>query len=335
MNDTEFRRLFSGFYEKYELARKEIGKVVVGLDDVIRDIFVAILARGHILVESAPGLGKTTTIEAVAAVVGARFRKLTFNANLMPDDLTHTVSPHEVGLRIDPGPLLDAEIFFANELNRGAEKTQSYLMSAMEEGVSYYRGDIVRLPDFRFMVADINPVETTGTYQIPEALAERFLMKIRVDFPEHEKLVSITASSEDRKIRDVKIETVFITEELLNYAALIFDWYKPYFCEDSWTVEYATRIVEWIRDSGHVVSDLNGVPASPSVRGAEDIKAVSRIYAFFNHESVVLPCHLKQAVLPALRGKFFLNREAIAKGLTNDLVISAALSSVPIVKVKQ
>lgn len=332
MNETDFRRMCGEFQEKYSRAKREIGKVVVGLDDFVRDAFVAMLGKGHALVESAPGLGKTTTIEAIAAVVDARFRKLPFNANLMPDDLTHTVSPHEVGLRIDPGPLLDAQIFFANELNRGAEKTQSYLMSAMEEGVSSYRGDLVRLPDFRFVVADINPIETTGTYQIPEALAERFLVKIRVDFPVHDELLKIAASSEDRKMHEVVIEKVFTPEELLEYAGKIFDWYRPYFRESSWLVEYASAIVEWIRKSGFVVLDINGAPASPSVRGVEDIKTVSRIYAFLEGESVVLPRHVKQAAHPALRGKFFLNTDAVGRGLTNDKVIAAALASVPVAR---
>lgn len=331
---SAFRDLVEEFNGKYGLARHEVAKAVVGLDDLIRDIFVAILGRGHILLESSPGLGKTTTIETVAAVTDARLKKLTFNAQLMPDDLTHTVSPHEVGLRIDPGPLLEAEIFFANELNRGAEKTQSYLMSAMEEGITYYRGDIVHLPEFRLVVADINPVETTGTYQVPEALAERFLLKSRIDFPEHDMLLKITASSEDRKIRGVDIEKVFTTQELLRYAEEIFEWYKRYFREDSWTVEYAGSVVEWIRNSGFVVLDINGVAASPSVRGAEDIKTVSRIYAFFSGDDTILPRHIKQAAYPALRGKFFLNREAITRGLTHDAIIAMALNHVPIARVR-
>lgn len=331
---AEFRRLHDEFSDKYSRAKSEISKVVVGLDDVIRDIFVAMLGKGHLWLESAPGLGKTTTIETVGAVVNARLRKLTFNANLMPEDLTHTVSPHEVGLRIDPGPLLEAEIFFANELNRATEKTQNYLMSAMEEGITYYRGDLVHLPDFRFVIADTNPVETTGTYQIPEALAERFLMKIRIDFPEHDKLLRITASSEDRKMREVGVEKVFGTEELLGYANAIFEWYKSYFGENSWTVEYAGSLVEWIRKSGFVVLDLNGVPASPSVRGAEDIKTVARIYAFIDGEEVILPRHMKKAVLPSLRGKFFLNREAIARGLTHDQLVAMALEKVPVARTR-
>lgn len=334
MDNRRFQRVFDEFNDKFMRARLEIAKVVVGLDDVIRDIFVAMLGRGHLLLEAPPGLGKTTTIEAVAAAVDARFNKLTFNANLMPEDLTHKVSPHETGLRIDPGPLLSAQIFFANELNRGAEKTQSYLMSAMEEGVTYYRGDQVRLPDFRFVIGDINPVETSGTYQIPEALAERFLIKLRVEFPEHDRLLSITASSEERKMRDIRIEKVFTPEEILIWSSQIYEWYKPFFRENSWTVEYAGSIVEAIRNSGWVVLDVNGEPASPSVRGAEDIKTVSRLYAFFEGDPVILPRHMKRAAFPALRGKFFLNRGAISRGLVHDQIISEALGKVAIARVR-
>lgn len=332
---AEFERAYNDFMTKYELARAEIGKIVVGLDDFIRDVFVVILGRGHLLLESAPGLGKTTAIEAIASTIDAYFVKTTFNANLMPDDLTHMTYPHEIGLKIDRGPLLDAEIFFANELNRGPEKTQSYLMSAMEEGQSYYRGELIKLPDFRCVIADINPVETTGTYQIPEALAERFMLKQRINFPEHADLAKIVASSEDRKIYDVPINKVFSTEELLKFAKKIFELYRIYSHERSWLVGYSSAIVEWIRESGFVVLDTENFPASPSPRGAEDIKAVSRLYAFFDGEPIILPKHVKRAAYPALRGKFFLNRDAIAEKLTHDEIIAAALNKVPISGVRQ
>jgi hypothetical protein len=133
---------------------------------------------------------------------------------------------------------------------------------------------------------------------------------------------------------EVSVEEVFGTEELLGYANAIFEWYKPYFGENSWTVEYASAIVEWLRNSGFVVLDLNGVPASPSVRGAEDIKTVARIYAFFDGEEVILPRHMKKAVLPSLRGKFFLNREAIARHLTHDQLIYMALNKVPVARAR-
>lgn len=332
---AEFERTYSDFMAKYDLARAEIKKIVVGLDDFVRDVFVAILGRGHLLLESAPGLGKTTTIEAIASTVDARFVKMTFNANLMPDDLTHMVYPHEIGLKIDRGPLLDAEIFFANELNRGPEKTQSYLMSAMEEGQSYYRGELVNLPDFRFMIADINPVETTGTYQIPEALAERFMMKQRINFPKHANLAKIVASSEDRKIYNVPINKIFSTGELLEFGKKIFELYRVYSKERSWLIGYSSAIVEWIRESGFVVLDVENLPASPSPRGAEDIKTIARLYAFFDGEPVILPKHVKRAASPALRGKFFLNRDAIAEKLTHDEIIAAALNKISISGLRQ
>lgn len=332
---AEFERTYNDFMTKYDLVRAEIGKIVVGLDDFIRDVFVAILGRGHLLLESAPGLGKTTTIEAIASTIDARFVKTTFNANLMPDDLTHITYPHEIGLKIDRGPLLDAEIFFANELNRGSEKVQSYLMSAMEEGVSYYRGELVKLPDFRCVIADTNPVETTGTYQIPEALAERFMLKQRIDFPEHTNLVKIVASSEDRKIYDVPLDKVFSTAELLKFAKKIFELYRIYSQEHSWLVGYSSAIIEWIRGSGFVVLDVEGLPASPSPRGAEDIKTISRLYAFFDGEPMILPKHVKRAAYPALRGKFFLNRDAVSEKLTHDEIVALTLSKVPISGVRQ
>ena len=135
-------------------------------------------------------------------------------------------------------------------------------------------------------------------------------------------------------MREVALEKVFLPEEILGYANAIFEWYKPYFGQDSWTVEYAGSLVEWIRNSGFVVLDLNGVPASPSVRGAEDIKTVARIYAFFDGEEVILPRHIKKAALPSLRGKFFLNREAIARHLTHDQLISMALDRVPVARTR-
>lgn len=329
-HSREFDGMFAAFMEKYHRARQEISKVVVGLDDFISDIFVAILGKGHLLVESAPGLGKTTVLETVAAVINARFAKMIFNANMMPEDLTHIASPHEVGLRIDPGPLLGAEIFFANELNRGIAQTQSALMPAMEERVSSYRGELVRLPDFFLVVADINPVETTGTNQIPEALAERFLVKTLIHFPDAEMLAKITATSEHRKIHEVIIEKVFSTQELLDLSNKVYEWYAPQAGEHSWLVRYVGRIVRWIRESGWVVMGVTGEPASPSVRGVEDIKTVARLYAFFDGSPFILPRHAKQAAYPALRGKFFLNREAITARLTHDKIIAMALDAVPI-----
>lgn len=327
----EFERMLMPFMEKYHRARQEIAKVVVGLDDLIRDVFVAALGRGHLLVESAPGLGKTTMLETVAAAVDAKFAKMVFNADMTPSDLTHIVSPHEIGLRIDPGPLLGAEIFFANELNRGIAQTQNALMSAMEEGVSAYRGELVRLPPFRLVVADINPVETTGTNQIPEALAERFLVKAYIHFPDPEMLAKITATSEHRKMYDVVIEKVFSPQELLDLAREIYQWYAPQAGEHSWLVGYAGRLVSWIRGSDWMVPGVTGEPASPSVRGVEDLKTVARLYAFFDESPLILPRHIKRAAHPALRGKFFLNRQAMMENLTHDKIIDMALDAVPIV----
>ena len=131
-------------------------------------------------------------------------------------------------------------------------------------------------------------------------------------------------------MRELELNTAFSTAELLGYASDIFEWYRPYTKEDSWLVKYAGAVISWIRESGWVVRDPDGVPASPSVRGAEDIKTVARIYAFFDGSRVILPKHAKRAAYPALRGKFFLNREAIAEGLTHDKIIATALSEVPV-----
>ena len=180
MNTSEFQRFFQAM-------RDEVERVIVGQQEIVEQVLVALFARGHVLVEGVPGLGKTLLARALAAVVGVEFKRIQFTPDLMPTDITggNVFDAQRSEFVFQPGPVF-TQFLLADEINRAPAKTQSALLEAMQEGTVSADGASRKLPDPFFVMATQNPVESQGTYPLPEAQLDRFLMKLLVTHPTRE-----------------------------------------------------------------------------------------------------------------------------------------------------
>jgi MoxR-like ATPase len=193
-NQSEIQKILTGVSKRLTETQAAIAQVIVGQEEVVRQVLTALLAEGHILLEGIPGLGKTALVRTVARVSGLTFRRIQFTPDLMPADITgtqvfdpqNTVNP----FRFVPGPVF-AHIVLADEINRTTPKTQSALLEAMQERTVTSGRNTYPLPEPFFVLATQNPLEMEGTYPLPEAQLDRFLFKINVSYPTAEEMVVI------------------------------------------------------------------------------------------------------------------------------------------------
>jgi MoxR-like ATPase len=210
--------------EQYKKIQRQVGGVIVGLEDVIEQLLVVLLCRGHGILEGVPGLAKTLMVSTLASLLGMTFRRIQFTPDLMPSDITGTEileEDHTTGKRVFKfmkGPLF-GNIILADEINRTPPKTQSALLEAMQERQITVGGETYKLPDPFFVLATQNPIEQEGTYTLPEAQLDRFMLKIEVDYPSRPNEIEIVK----RATTDygVKPETAMSTEVILTMQHLV------------------------------------------------------------------------------------------------------------------
>src|SRR3990167_5481273 len=206
-----YKKLFDDVFE-------EIGKVIVGQQEMVTQILSAVLADGNALVEGYPGLAKTLTVRTLARIMDLRFSRIQFTPDLMPSDITGTYVIEETGgkreFRFHPGPIF-ANIVLADEINRASPKTQSALLEAMQEKQVTVGNATYKLDAPFFVLATMNPIEQEGTYPLPEAQADRFLLKIKVDYPSYDQETKIVdrfaMSGEEHKVRRMLAKSNLLT----------------------------------------------------------------------------------------------------------------------------
>ncbi|MEE4177138.1 MAG: AAA family ATPase [Bacteroides sp.] len=204
---------------KYHDLRKEISKVIVGQDEVVKNVLISIFSRGHCLLVGVPGLAKTLLVNTIAQVLGLKYSRIQFTPDLMPSDIIGTEILDETrNFRFIKGPLF-ANIILADEINRTPPKTQSALLEAMQERSVTAAGTTYRLDNPFFVLATQNPIEQEGTYPLPEAQLDRFMFNVMLDYPsfEHELLVVKNTTSD----RQVELNIVLSAEEIINFQDLI------------------------------------------------------------------------------------------------------------------
>jgi len=204
---------------KYSDLRKEIAKVIIGQDDVVRDVLISIFSRGHCLLIGVPGLAKTLLISTVARVLGLSFNRIQFTPDLMPSDIVGTEILDETRkFRFIKGPIF-ANIILADEINRTPPKTQSALLEAMQEKSVSVAGTTYRLDEPFFVLATQNPIEQEGTYPLPEAQLDRFMLNIWLDYPTKQQELDIVKATTVDKADDLKM--IMTSEEIVFYQALV------------------------------------------------------------------------------------------------------------------
>ncbi|MFW6233406.1 MAG: AAA family ATPase [Nanoarchaeota archaeon] len=293
---------------------KEVNKVVVGQNEVIEQIMIAILANSNALLESPPGLGKTLTIKAISEVMDLKFSRIQFTPDLMPSDVTGTQIIEEVNgkrfFKFEQGPIF-ANIVLGDEINRATPKTQSALLEAMQEKQVTVGNKTYELDKPFFVLATQNPIEQEGTYPLPEAQTDRFLLKILIDYPIAEEELEIINryTTGDNKIIG---KSSLITLQNLTRQVPISN-------------EIKTRVVKII-NATRQKSDLLEFGASP--RASIGLILAAKARAILNGRSHVNKEDIDKMAYPILRHRIVLNFEAERKGLTPDDIIKKILEQI-------
>lgn len=304
--------------------RTELSKVIIGQGDVIDQFLLVLVSGGHAVVEGVPGLAKTLTVKTLARVCGLGFQRVQCTADLMPADVTGTnvFNMSTSSFSLHKGPVF-TDLLLVDEINRTAPRTQAALLEAMEERQVTIDGTRHALPDNFTVLATQNPVEFEGTYPLPEAQLDRFLLKIKIAYPtETEEAGILTRHAEGfeaRYVADVPI-TPLPPGLLTNARAEI----KAVRVEPG-LLNYIVSIVRRTRDWPAI-----SLGASP--RAAIGLLAVARAMAGMDGRDYLLPDDVKRAALPVLRHRVLLKPEADLEGLTADQAIAQVLASVEVPK---
>lgn len=323
-NDELMHRVAS-FARNFEAVEKEVGKVVVGMKDVIRYTLVAIFSGGHVLLEGAPGLGKTLLVKSIAKVMGLSFNRIQFTSDLMPSDITGTqiLTEDSAGARafqFQKGPVF-SNIILADEVNRAGPKTQSALLEAMEEKQVSVLGTTHKLPDPFFVLATQNPVELEGTYPLPEAQLDRFILKLVLDPPDTLELKEIlkrtTGSVSTELAPLLPIEDTIRT--ILTMRALVREVVVAPPLEDVLVGTIFSLTPQSLNCSENVSTYVR---YGPGPRGAQSVLLAAKVFALLDKRINLAYEDIKAAIVPALRHRLILNYQAEADGITADQLIS-------------
>ena len=321
-NENELKNMV----EKVNAAEAEIGKAIIGQKGVIRQVLWAMLSGGNVLLEGVPGLGKTQLVKAISAVCSMDFSRIQFTPDLMPADVTGTNLIIKKGdqneFQFQPGPIF-ANLVLADEINRAAPKTQSALLEAMQEHTVTVGNTTYRLMEPFMVLATQNPIENEGTYPLPEAQLDRFLFKIKVDFPsldELKQIMNITVTN-----RKVELNPVISGEEIIAIRSAIRD--IPMADAVS---EFALKIVmathPELDSATEYVKRYVSCGASP--RAGQAIFQTARAKAMLEGRFNVSFDDIKTVAYPALRHRIIPGFEAMADGIGTDEIIQNIISSV-------
>lgn len=305
--------------------KEQVGRVIVGQQEVVEQLLWCVFAGGHALLEGIPGLGKTMLVRTIADTVDLKFSRIQFTPDLMPSDITGTNIIQfglkgETSYQFQPGPVF-GNLILADEINRATPKTQSALLEAMQEQTVTTGAQTHVLPRPFFVLATQNPLENEGTYPLPEAQLDRFLLKINVSYPTREELKAIvtrtTSSSSDtaeavadgEKIREIQqgAKDILVSEEVLDFAVKLIMMTHP------------TE-----NDAPDLVKKYVRFGSGP--RGIQAIIAVAKVRALSAGRLHVSLHDVQKVALPALRHRLFLNFEGQATGISTDSVIEEVIS---------
>lgn len=312
--------------EQLVRAREEIGKAIVGQREVIEGVLICLVAGGHVLLEGVPGLGKTTLLRTLARVLDLRFSRIQFTPDLMPGDITGTMvmetgdGGHK-GLRFEPGPVF-ANLVLADEINRATPKTQSALLEAMQEGTVTAGARTYTLEQPFMVMATQNPIEMEGTYPLPEAQLDRFLMKILVTYPSLEELTRIV----DLTTGGVEphVEQVLDREQIEDLRAACRTVLVAPHVRD-----YAVRLIMTTQPNTPFAPALTNqyVRYGSSPRGAQALIECGRVLAVLGGRMHLSIDDVKAVAPSVLRHRMILNFDGHSDGYTNDTVLAALLQS--------
>lgn len=295
----------------------EVSRVIVGYGDILQQLFIALLVNGHVLLEGVPGLGKTVMAKTFAKTLGISFKRIQFTPDLLPSDITGTkiFDQNEGAFVLQKGPLF-ANIVLADEINRSAPKTQAALLEAMAERQITIEGETLILEKPFMVVATENPVEMEGTYPLPEAQLDRFIMKLWLEYPEKEEEVDIMR----RQIsgESPTVEAITSGEELLAAQRLM----NMVYIDD--------RILKYIRDIVLKTRSHPQIALGCGPRASLVLMKCSKARAAILGRVYVTPDDVRALIVPALNHRILLKPEAELEGLDVKIVIKNIVEDIPI-----
>ncbi len=307
--------------ELLQQLRDTIGQAMVGQSAVVEQVVVTLIASGHVLIEGVPGLGKTLLVRALAQALSLNQARIQFTPDMMPSDITgHTVlDPTTRELRIVRGPVF-THVLLADEINRAPAKTQSALLEVMQEYQVTLEGQTITLPRPFIVLATQNPVETEGTYPLPEAQLDRFLLKVEIDYPSAPEEVAVVVRTTSGQPGDQlplsNVQPCLTEREVLNLQQI-----AAHQRVDERVVDYAVRIVRATRG-------WPGLALGSGSRGAIALVRAARVVALLDGRDYVTPDDIKRIALPALRHRVALTPDALLEGRTPGDVVTAVIDSV-------
>ncbi len=298
---------FRQIYDLSQKIKKNIQKVIVGKDDVIDLMLISLIASGHILLEDVPGMGKTLLAKAMAASIDSDFKRVQFTPDLLPSDLTgiNYFNQKTSNFEFRSGPIF-TNILLADEINRATPRTQSSLLECMEERQVTIDGETKKLESPFMVIATQNPIEIQGTFPLPEAQLDRFLIKIDMGYPTTEEGVLILSRFKEQNPLD-KLDAVVTREEIIRAQQ---DYSKVFVSHD--LLEYIVKIGEESRRHPEVVLGV-------SPRGTQALLKASSVYALLNGRDFVIPDDVKAMSAPVLSHRLKLRR---ATGLSKEYIES-------------
>ena len=312
--------------EPFDRLRGEIGKVIVGQSGMIRSLLVGMLSNGHILLEGVPGLAKTRTVSILARAIQTQFQRLQFTPDLLPADLVGTLiyESQKGSFSIKRGPIF-ANLVLADEINRAPAKVQSALLEAMQEHQVTIGDSTFKLPEPFLVLATQNPIEQEGTYPLPEAQVDRFMLKVRVDYPtaaEERLILDRMATTSDR----LEVTPVMTPDDILRARQVVDEIYI-----DDKIKDYIVDLVTTTRDPRRTNPDLRPLilyGASP--RATIMLTLGAKAHAFLAGRGFVTPQDVKDVALEVLRHRVIVTYEAEAEEKTSDDIVRSILDHVPV-----
>jgi MoxR-like ATPase len=328
MSNSVVDRHMDSFQTEFQRVHAEISKVIVGYSGIIDDVLMTVLAKGHVILEGVPGLGKTKLIQTLSDALHLSFSRIQFTPDLMPADIlgTNVVQENEQGdkfLDFQPGPIF-ANIILADEINRATPKTQSALLEAMQEKTVTVGKQTYKLEPPFVVLATLNPLELEATYALPEAQLDRFFLKLRMEFPEPDDLHTIL----DRTtyLDEPTVDRVWNADKILQLREMALAVPISTAVQD-----YAIRIVMSTQPSTPFAHALTKkyLRYGSSPRGAQSLIIGGKVRSLLKGHSEVQYEDIRDVVLPALRHRVILNFEGEAERIDTDVILRAIMESLP------
>ncbi len=307
--------------ENAERVLDEVGRVIVGKRQVLEDVLVAILADGHLLFEDYPGLAKTLTARCFASTLGCEFKRVQFTADLLPADITggYVLNRSTSAFELRKGPVF-CNVLLADEINRAPPRTQSALLEAMQERQVTIENTTFGLDSPFIVFATQNPIEYEGTYPLPEAQLDRFIMKVGIGYPTQSEEVEILERRTKRQREDVAVEEVVSKGKLLEMRGMVE------------AVHIEPEIQRYIVDIVGKTREHTAVEVGASPRGSLAMLKLSKAHAWIHRRDYVLPDDVKAIAVPALSHRLILTADHWIRGTKPETVVESLLAKVDVPK---